>query len=70
VHRYSDEGGAGGGAVKSEAMSILDAYEVRGEAKGYSEKTIQTCINMIRKEFDNLTICEILEVTEEYVDEG
>jgi predicted transposase/invertase (TIGR01784 family) len=51
--------------VKSEAMSILDAYE----AKGISEKTRQTCINMIHDGFDNPTICRILEVEEEYVDE-
>lgn len=51
--------------IKSEAMSILDAYE----AKGISEKTHQTCINMIRKGFNNPTICEVREVSEEYVDE-
>jgi hypothetical protein len=51
--------------VKSEAMSILDAYE----ARGISEKTRQACINMIRKGFDNPMICEVLEVSEEYVDE-
>ena len=55
--------------IKSEAMSILDAYEARGKAVGYSEKTRQTCINMIRKGFDNLTICEVLEVSEAYIDE-
>jgi predicted transposase/invertase (TIGR01784 family) len=59
--------------VKNEAMSILDACEARGEAKGkaegYNEKTRQTCINMIHDGFDNPTICRILEVEEEYVDE-
>ena len=59
--------------VKSEAMSILDAYEARGEArgeaKGYSEKTRQACVNMIQDGFDNPTICRILEVEEAYVDE-
>jgi len=59
--------------IKSEAMSILDACEARGKAKGkaegYSEKTRQTCINMIHDGFDNPTICRILEVEEEYVDE-
>ncbi len=59
--------------IKPEAMSILDAYEARGEARGkaegYSEKTRQTCINMIRKGFDNITICEVLEVSEDYIDE-
>ena len=50
-------------------MSILDACEARGEAKGYSEKTRQACINMIHDGFDNPTICRILEVEEEYVDE-
>ncbi|KGE86086.1 hypothetical protein IX84_23390 [Phaeodactylibacter xiamenensis] len=54
-------------------MSILDAYEARGEArgkaKGYSEKTHQTCINMIQDEFDNETICRVLEVEGTYVDE-
>ena len=51
--------------VKSEAMSILDAYE----AKGISEKPRQACINMIHDGFDNPTICRILEVEETYVDE-
>jgi hypothetical protein len=51
--------------IKSEAISILDAYE----ARGISEKTRQACINMIRKGFDNPMICEVLEVSEEYVDE-
>ena len=63
--------------VKNEAMSILDAYEARGEAKGkaegkaegYSEKTLQTCINMIQDGFDNATICRVLEVDDAYVDE-
>ena len=55
--------------IKSEAMSILDACEARGKAEGYSEKTHQTCINMIQKGFDNPTICEVLEVSEEYVEE-
>ncbi|MCR9134133.1 MAG: Rpn family recombination-promoting nuclease/putative transposase [bacterium] len=59
--------------VKTEAMSILDACEARGKAEGkaegYSEKTLRTCINMIQDEFDNATICRVLEVDDAYVDE-
>ena len=55
--------------IKSEAMSILDACEARGKAEGYSEKTLQTCVNMIQDGFDNATICRVLEVEEDYVDE-
>jgi len=51
--------------VKAEAMSILDAYEVRG----IKEKTRQASINMIRDGFDNAKICHILEVDEKYVQE-
>ena len=46
-----------------------DRLKASGEAKGYSEKTRQTCVNMIQDGFDNPTICRILEVEEEYVDE-
>jgi len=55
--------------VKAEAMSILDAYEARGETRGFNEKTRQASINMIHKGFDNLAICEVLEVSEDYVQE-
>ena len=63
-------------STKSEAMSLLDLYEARGEAKGEARgeakgisKTIrQSCINMIKKDFDNITICEILNVDDDYVD--
>jgi len=63
--------------IKSEAMSILDAYEARGEAKGeargkakgYSEKTLKTCINMIRDGLDDAVICRVLEVDEDYLEE-
>jgi len=58
--------------LKSEAMSILDAYEAKGKAEGKaegkSEKTRETCINMIKNGFANEVICQILEVEEEYVD--
>jgi len=63
-------------STKSEAKSLLDLYEARGEARGKAEgkaegisETIrQSCINMIQKGFDNPTICEILDVDDEYVD--
>ena len=59
-------------STKSEAMSLLDLYEARGEsrgkAEGISETIRQNCINMIQKGFDNPTICEILNVDDEYVD--
>jgi len=55
--------------TKSEAMSILDACEARGKAEGYSEKMLQTCINMIKDGFDNATICRVLEVDDAYVEE-
>ena len=51
-------------STKSEAKSLLDLYE----ARGISKNTRQTCINMIQKGFDNPTICEILNVDDEYVD--
>jgi hypothetical protein len=58
-------------STKSEAMSLLDLYEARGEARGEVKgeaKTIrQNCINMIKKGFDNTTICEILNVDDEYI---
>ena len=55
-------------STKSEAMSLLDLYEARGEVKGEAKTIRQNCINMIQKGFDNPTICEILNVDDEYVD--
>jgi hypothetical protein len=51
-------------STKSEAMSLLDLYEARGTSKAIR----QSCINMIQKGFDNPTICEILNVDDEYID--
>ena len=51
-------------STKSEAMSLLDLYETRGISKTIR----QSCINMIKKDFDNTTICEILNVDDDYVD--
>jgi len=55
-------------STKSEAMSLLDLYEARGKTEGISKTIRQSCINMIQKGFDNPTICEILNVDDEYVD--
>ena len=59
-------------STKSEAMSLLDLYEARGEsrgkAEGISETIRQNCINMIREGFTNEVICRVLNVDDEYVD--
>ena len=59
-------------STKSEAKSLLDLYEARGEAKGEARgisKTIrQSCINMIREGFANEVICRVLNVDDKYVD--
>ncbi len=44
-----------------------DPWFIRGERKGREEKTAKAVRNMIRKGFSDVDICEVQEVTPEYV---
>lgn len=51
-------------------MSFADYFEEKGLEKGREEamrKMVRTAINMIRKGYPDTEICDVLEVTPEYV---